>query len=364
MFPGSPRSRGNIRVLSLATASQIALSGDDPDLIYIEALTQAMDKVLVSLPNTAPLGKKFQFLLAPDPYANPIISTNAVLISIPSFRSSSASVTVPLTCGQRLEFIYGPLGWLATSLGGLLPGGGLNNGDISIGHNANGSYGSIAIGANSNSYSSGVGVGHSTISWASGTALGNMANAMDRGVSIGYATSGYNTGTAIGAYATTANKSYAVALGYYSRATRFRELVKSADGSSNTKRSWSMVNWYGDTTTATAAEIFLGGTSSQYCLLQPNSALQFQMQIIGGLTGGGDTSSWTISGAIKQGATAAATALVGTPTVTMTGQDAGASTWAVAVSADTTNGSLKLVVTGAAASIRWNATATLSEMRY
>ena len=207
-------------------------------------------------------------------------------------------------------------------------------------------------------------VGYGAVGGTNGVAVGYATSGSSSGVAVGSNANGSTNGVAVGYFASTNNKSYAVALGYYSKAIRNKEMVKSADGGSTTLRSWSMVDWYGDTTTAAATELLLGGTSAQYCTLLDNSAFQFQMQIIGAITNAGNTSSWTVSGAIKRGAGASTTILVGTPTITMTGQDSGASTWAVAVSADTTNGSLKLVVTGVAAPIRWNATATLSEIRY
>lgn len=65
----------------------------------------------------------------------------------------------------------------------------------------------------------------------------------------------------------------------------------------------------------------------------------------------GDSAAWKIEGLIKQGATPATTAIVGTPTVTAIAADAGAAGWGVTLTADTTNGSAVITVTGAAATI-------------
>lgn len=377
MFPGSPRSRESSRTLNMSAVSQIVLAGDDPDFIYIEALTVDLDRATVTLPNTALVGKKFSFLLVPDASVALTLTSQFVIISIPSTRANAAGYTVKLFCGQRLEFTYTRMGWLSTAIGGALPGTGPNSTDIAIGGNANGSNNGVAVGYFALAYTKGAAFGYAAYAYSEGASFGFQANsssygaacggysyATNFGVSVGYSSNGSGYGVSIGAYAQTNGLSYAVALGYNSRATRYRELLKSADGGSPSLRVWSMVDWYGDTTTATATELFLGGTVNQRCGLSNNSALQFQFQIIAGVTGGGDTSSWTISGAIKKGATAASTVMVGTPTVTMTGQDAGAASWSVAVSADTTNGALKLVITGGAANVRWNASATLSEIRY
>ena len=83
-------------------------------------------------------------------------------------------------------------------------------------------------------------------------------------------------------------------------------------------------------------------------ILPNNSAYFFTGEVVSGVTGGGNTKGWKIEGVIKRGANAASTALVGTPTVTSTYADAGASTWVIAVTADTTNGGLAVTFTGQA----------------
>ena len=252
-----------------------------------------------------------------------------------------------------------------------------NNYGVSVGYGSNGASNGVAIGYNAAANSSAVAVGYTADGGNNGTAVGYTANGNNVGVAVGYSASGYAGGAALGFYANASasgvavgyrassnSKSYAVALGSSSVAQRYRELVKSWDGVDPTLQNWAVVGWYGDTTTATSTELLLGGTANQRAILLANSAYQFEMQICAGVTAGGLTSSWRISGCIKMGATASTTALVGTPIVTMTGQDAGASGWTVAVSADTTNGALKLVATGASTTIRWNAHATLSELRF
>jgi len=99
--------------------------------------------------------------------------------------------------------------------------------------------------------------------------------------------------------------------------------------------------------------------------LPNNSAYYFRGELIAGVTGGGNTKGWFIEGAIKRGANAASTALVGTPTVTSNYADAGAAAWTVAVTADTTNGAIAVTVTGAAATtIRWVCQLRTTEMTY
>jgi len=118
------------------------------------------------------------------------------------------------------------------------------------------------------------------------------------------------------------------------------------------------------TATALTSDTSAAGTTNQV-ILPNNSAYFFTGEVISGVTGGGDTKGWTIEGVIKRGANAASTALVGTPTVTSSFADAGASTWAIAVTADTTNGGIRVTFTGqAATTIRTVAQIRTTEMTY
>jgi hypothetical protein len=99
--------------------------------------------------------------------------------------------------------------------------------------------------------------------------------------------------------------------------------------------------------------------------LPNNSAYSFTGEVIAGVTGAGNTARWEIKGAIKRGAGAGTTAMVGTPTVTMTHNDAGASGWAVAVTANSSLGCIRVQVTGAASTtIRWVCKINTTEMTF
>jgi hypothetical protein len=108
----------------------------------------------------------------------------------------------------------------------------------------------------------------------------------------------------------------------------------------------------GTQTTDATATVLRSNTSAasttNQVILPNNSAYAFKGTVIANVTGGGNTKAWEIDGAIKRGANAASTALVGTPTVTSNYADAGASTWAITATADTTNGGLKITFTGQA----------------
>ena len=100
-------------------------------------------------------------------------------------------------------------------------------------------------------------------------------------------------------------------------------------------------------------------------ILPNNSAYYFRGEVIAGVTGAGNTKSWTFEGTIKRGVGVGTTAIVGTPVLNTIAQDAGASAWTIALTADTTNGGLAITVTGqATTTIRWVAQVRTTEMTY
>jgi hypothetical protein len=118
------------------------------------------------------------------------------------------------------------------------------------------------------------------------------------------------------------------------------------------------------TATVLTSEPTAASTTNQV-ILPNNSAYYFRGTVVAGVTGAGNTSSWSFEGTIKRGANAAATSLVGTPVLNLIGQDSGASAWVVALTADTTNGGLAVTVTGqASTTIRWVAKIETTEMTY
>lgn len=118
------------------------------------------------------------------------------------------------------------------------------------------------------------------------------------------------------------------------------------------------------TVTTLRSNTSAAGTTNQV-ILPNNSAYTFQGTVIATITGGGNTSGWKFEGVIKRGANAASTTLVAAVTPTVIAQDAGAAAWVVAVTADTTNGGIKVEVTGAAATtIRWVCKIETTEVTY
>ena len=124
------------------------------------------------------------------------------------------------------------------------------------------------------------------------------------------------------------------------------------------------------TTTSATPKVLQSDTdpspvASNQLVLQNNSAIAFFGLAVATITGGGDTATWRVEGGIKRGANAASTALVGTPTITSIGANAGASAWTLAITADTTNGCLAATVTnGAGVTVRVNLSLFASEVAF
>ena len=106
-------------------------------------------------------------------------------------------------------------------------------------------------------------------------------------------------------------------------------------------------------------------TTTNQVILPNNSAYYIKGFVVAGVTGAGNSKGWEVSCLIKRGANAASTSIVGAATVTAVYMDAGASTWLITLTADTTNGGLAVTVTGqAATTIRWVAKLETTEMTY
>ena len=124
-----------------------------------------------------------------------------------------------------------------------------------------------------------------------------------------------------------------------------------------------------DTTDATAEALTTNNSTAStnnQLILPNNSAYSFLGTIIAreDATDGSDYASWEIKGALLRDANAASTVL-GNGIQNKLYATAGASAWAIALTADTTNGGLKIEVTGAASTnIRWVATVNTSEVTY
>lgn len=118
------------------------------------------------------------------------------------------------------------------------------------------------------------------------------------------------------------------------------------------------------TTDATTTELFLDGFPyagptppagySRRMLLNDNSSWRFEIHLVARRTdAANETSAYEIKGAIDRQVGVATTAIVGTVSYNVTADDS-SGVWTILVDADTTNGALRIQVTGEVAkTIRW-----------
>lgn len=116
--------------------------------------------------------------------------------------------------------------------------------------------------------------------------------------------------------------------------------------------------WRGSlrTSNATPADLTMSATSR----MEANKTYGFEGIVVARGPSGANSAAYRIQGCIKMGANAAAAALVGTPLVTAYEDTAGMD---LGVTADTTNGAIKLTATGVSATvIDWTAALHVTEL--
>ena len=206
--------------------------------------------------------------------------------------------------------------------------------------------GAVAIGSTTASGSGSVAIGQfgGTASGANSTCVGGYLNVA----------SAESAGTFAG-FQAVANKVCQIATG----AERF-----SVDGDAQ----HSTITLAGATTDATVTEIFCGRKSNQRMTVPASRTWMADVDVVARSSGGTDNACFKRRLIIKRDASNN-TALVGSVLTVDTdiGSNAGAppAGWAVTLTADDTNESLKLEVTGAAATnIRWVSKVSLVEVGY
>lgn len=108
----------------------------------------------------------------------------------------------------------------------------------------------------------------------------------------------------------------------------------------------------------TPTRLTSGGTASatNQLTLRANSAFRVRGTIVALALNATSSKEWTFELLIRRGSGAESTTMVGTPIIISNFADAGASGWNISLSADTTNGSLAISVTGGASTeIYWSA---------
>ena len=274
-------------------------------------------------------------------------SGNARGVNAVDWQTSRSSAT-QVAAGDYSVISGGNQNTVDTGTDGGFVGGGFSNT-----LNANADYGVIAGGSanaisSSRQYST-IGGGrsnsittgnYSTISGGDSNIAGTQGS-----VTGGVGNSAFSYGRAGGYYATT-NARYGSDV---FAAGSFSTIKGTAQATKNLLRSQTA----NETPVRLTADGAAAGAANTLNLAD-NSSVYIKGQVVARNTANGDTKVWTFEGAIKRGASAAATTLVAAITPTAGAADSGASTWALAVTADTTNGGLAVTATGVAATtIRW-----------
>jgi hypothetical protein len=164
-------------------------------------------------------------------------------------------------------------------------------------------------------------------------------------------------GRAFGAYATTRS-----VVGYTALAPNIP--VASTAGANQQGFMSVGVQTTDATATILRSDTATASSSNQY-YVPLNGICAFTILVACGITGASNAKAWEFKGVVKKGATEATNVIVGALTKNILAADAGASAWDVAVTANTTTGSLTITVTGqASTTIRWNASIIASEVTY
>jgi hypothetical protein len=299
------------------------------------------------------------------------------------YRDNASSATTPSATGTNAVAIGS--GATATqrnsfSMGGLADATAVES--VAIGYNSttSGSGNSVAIGMGANTsgwYASSFGfsaqaTGSEALAFSKSRASGsNSLAAAISSTSTSYGATGASS-VAIGYQAKAdADGRTSLALGYRSKSRMIGELAFASNSISgdNGVTQTAIRVLISDTTDATAEALTTNNSTAStdnQVILPNNSAYSFSGTIIAReqASAGSDYASWEIKGALLRDANAASTVL-GNGIQNKMYATSGASAWAIALTADTTNGGLKIEVTGAASTnIRWVATVNTSEVTY
>jgi len=230
---------------------------------------------------------------------------------------------------------------------------------IAIGQNAKAhGYGGVALGFNATAGNGNRGYAIGAYSQATNNyslAFGNTAVATGYGaIAFGYSTS---------------DADYAVTIGQKAQANGIKGAIVFSNGSIQSGNTDSQTGIYllkGSTTDATPLVLTTNDTSAgsdDQLILVNNSAYAFHGTIVARQSASQGTAcaAWKVEGLIRREANAGTTVLVNSATTVIDNTP----NWGMALSADTTNGCLKVQVTGAASTnINYVATIHTSETYY
>ena len=298
-----------------------------------------------------------------DSNAAPIASgSSAMALGVQSTASGGLSTAIGYTTSSTSTY--------ATAIGVNSAGGGSQ---------AVSGAGAMALGG---SYASGAdsfaaAINNNTISYGtrsfSSVAIGDN-NRVGSGAGYastfgGYANSSLASwSTCLGGRSCTANFEYSIALGYLGVTNAIGKITFGHAGGpiGLGGLGWGKLNLYVQTTNATPAVLTSDNAaagSTNQLIVPNNSAYAFTGTVVARrqAAGGTESAAWKVEGLIRREGTAASTTLVFSTAVAISNVPL----WGLALTADTTNGGLKVEATGAASTnIRWIATIDTSEVVY
>lgn len=178
----------------------------------------------------------------------------------------------------------------------------------------------------------------------------------------------YVGGHIVGGVNNAAGGNYSAVLGGKGATTRGITGANAWGYNFTTQGDAQQVNYLLSVATTTASPAVLtsdqGAAGATNQIIMPNnSAYGFKGMITARDIANGWVAVWEIRGGIRRVANAASTTIVGTPVVDRIAYDTAASTWGIAVVADTTNGGIQFQVTGAAGTnIHWVTNMTTIEV--
>jgi len=376
-------------------------SGTGNLTVTIGTDVQAYDATLNSIASLGTAADKLAYTTGVDTWAETAITSFGR-----SLIDDADAAAARTTLGLELyaESLSSPISPSATGINTVAIGdGAISSGGIAIGTNASTTSG-LALGFSATSSATqGTAIGYQAIvqsgsyataltrSYASGAdsfavaitnAFGSYGATGANSVAIGYQAkatgadsiaigdaniSSAQGSTTFGGAGNTASASYSLATGYQSLSSIVGKSARasgqfSAQGDAQT----GIFVFRSDTTDATPEALTTNnsaaGTTNQI-ILPNNSAYAFHGTIVAReqASAGTDCAAWKIEGLIRREGSAGTTVLVNSATTVIDNTPS----WGLALSADTTNGGLKIEVTGAAATnIRWVATIHTSEVTY
>lgn len=381
-----------------ATTANIAFTGN----VVMDGLTTAAgDRILVKNQSTASqngiyIASTSAWTRATDFDTTGPEVANGAIIPVQFGTVNGGSTWQLTTNGGAIgnSFVFAPISTAATSVTSIImpTASGSNSAAFGSGAQSRGING-LAIRGISGPAGNHIAIGGDTYSSGSNPAnqimigagnLANSSNAADA-IVIGNGTIAFTGGTGDGAYCIaigsssrvgdtgyTNNIAASIAMGRQALANMSGMFSLGIGGQFSTSgdKQIAFLAYHATSTAGTAVEIGASAdgnattTPTARIILSNDTSYIFDCDIIARNTAT-DTESkaWNLKFAIRRGTNAASTALIGTATTTIIGEDTGTSAWAVAVTADTTNGRPNISVTGEASkTIRWVANIRMTKV--